>query len=75
MGLVSLLAVTAIVTTVVFVLLAEAPNWAKATAIGVCIASFLIPKVIHSLWFVGGPLQAALSVVLIICLRYQRLLR
>ena len=71
MGLGFLLPGTAIVTTVLLVVLTDATAGVKVTAIAVCLASFFIPELMPSLWWSAGPIQALLSIAIILYLKYK----
>ena len=70
-GLGFLLPVSAIVTTVILVLLTDTSPAAKATAVVVCVGSFLVPRFVHALWWSGGPLQLGLSIVIVTVLKVR----
>lgn len=71
MGFGFILPATAIVATVVLVVLTDATTGAKLTAIAVCLASFFVPKVAPSLSWSAGPMQALLAIVVIVYLKYE----
>lgn len=75
MGLAALLWITAIVTTVILVVLTDAPIGAKLAASAVCIATFLAPRFLPSLSVLTGPVQAGLSIVIILYLKFHRLVK
>ena len=70
-----ILPLAAIITTVLFVGWSPSPGWAKATAIAVCVASFLVPRVFPGIGYVSMAIQALLAVALLIALRFQRVIR
>lgn len=61
--------VAAIVATVRLVVLTDASVGAKLTVIAVCLASFVVPKVAPSPSWSAGPVQALLSIVIIVYLK------
>ena len=71
MGLGFLPPITAIVTTVLLVVLTDAKAGTKLSAVVVCVASFFIPKVVPTLWWSPSPIQVILSIVIILYLKYK----
>jgi len=63
--------ITAIVTTVLLVVLTDAKAGTKLSAVVVCVASFFISKVVPALWWSPNPIQVILSIVIILYLRYK----
>jgi hypothetical protein len=63
--------ITAIVTTVLLVVLTDAKAGTKLAAVVVCVASFFIPEVVPALWWSPGPTQVILSIVIILYLKYK----
>jgi len=63
--------ITAIVTTVLLVVLTDAKAGAKLAAVVVCVASFVIPKVVPALWWSSSPVQVILSITIIVYLKYK----
>ncbi|MCK5379564.1 MAG: hypothetical protein KAJ78_09165 [Acidobacteria bacterium] len=73
MGLAALLWITAIVTTVILVVLTDAPIGAKLTASAICVATLLVPRFFPSLSILTGPVQAGLSIAIFLYLKFHRL--
>jgi hypothetical protein len=71
MGLGFLLPLTAIVTTVILVAVTDARAGSKAAAVAVCVASFLVPRLVHELWWLAPLLQLGLSISIIVFLKYR----
>ena len=70
MGL--LLPLAAIVTTVILVVMTDAPISAKGSAAAVCVGTFLAPRFFPSLWIVTGVAQVGLSIAIILYLKLHR---
>ena len=71
MGLGFIPPITAIVTTVLLVVLTDAKAGSKIAAVVVCVASFILPKVVPALWWSPSPIQVILSIAIILYLKYK----
>lgn len=71
MGLGILLPISAIVTTVLLVAFTETQPGVKVTAVAVCVASFIVPRVVPQLWWLAGVVQVTLSIVIILYLKLE----
>ena len=70
MGLGLLLPLAVIVATVILVAVTDARPGSKGVAIAVCVASFLVPRFVHSLWWLAPVLQLGLSISVIVYLKF-----
>jgi hypothetical protein len=65
------LAVAAVVTTVLFVVVADTLRGWKTAVVAACIGTFLLPRWVPAVSILMGPAQAVLSALIILYLRFQ----
>lgn len=72
-GYVLVLALAAVVTTVLLVVVTDASRELKTAAVAACIGTILLPRWVPSVSILMGPAQAVLSILVILYLRFRRL--
>lgn len=65
------LAAAAVVTTVLFVVLADTSRGWKTAVVAACLGTFLFPRWVPAVSILMGPAQAVLSVLILLYLRFQ----
>ncbi len=71
-GLGFLLPVAAIIATIILMVMTDAAIGVKVAAVVVCLGTLILPRVFPSGWYLGGPIQAALSIAIVVYLKSER---